>query len=41
LYGQAHFSESEMTSVDRVSAIAALQSVRDELRAKPPTKAAV
>jgi NADH:ubiquinone oxidoreductase subunit 5 (subunit L)/multisubunit Na+/H+ antiporter MnhA subunit len=41
LYGQAHFSENEMTSVDRVSAIAALQSVSDELRAKPPTKAAV
>jgi hypothetical protein len=32
LYAQAHFSANDMTVDDRVSAISALQSVRDELR---------
>lgn len=36
LYGHAHFSPDEMTQIDRQSAIAALQSVRDELRSKLP-----
>ena len=38
LYGLAHFSASELTAKDRESAVGALQSVRDELRAKPLTE---
>jgi hypothetical protein len=36
LYGMAHFSETEISVSDRSSAIAALRSVRNELREKPP-----
>ncbi len=41
LYGQAHFSANEISFSDRESAIAALQSVRDELRSKPSMNAEI
>lgn len=39
LYGLAHFGAGELTVEDRQAAVGALQSVRDELRAKPLTEA--